>query len=86
MFGHQRIGQFADVTVHHLIHLVQGQVDAVVGNAALREVVSADAFRAVTAAHQALARGGGLGILLANLCIFDTGCQHAHCLRLVLML
>ena len=35
MFGNQGVGDFFQVTVHHKIQLVQGEVDAVVGNAAL---------------------------------------------------
>ena len=41
---------------HDLIELVERQVDAVIGHAALREVVGADALRAVARAHLRRAR------------------------------
>src|SRR5690606_38314751 len=40
--------------LHHLVELVDGQVDAVLGAAALREVVGADALRPVAGADLAL--------------------------------
>jgi methyl-accepting chemotaxis protein len=51
------VQQFGHVAVHdRRVDLVQRQVDAVVGDAALRKVVGADALGAVAAADQALAR------------------------------
>src|SRR5512145_1079044 len=67
MFGHQRACEFADVAVHDGVHLVQREVDAVVGDPTLRKIVGADALGTVAAADQALALGGGLGILFAHL-------------------
>ncbi len=58
MFGHQRVGEFADFAVHDVIHLVQREVDAVVGDAALREIVGADALGTVAATHQRFTLGG----------------------------
>ena len=70
MFGLQGGGDFVHVAVHHKIQFVQGKVDAVVGNAALRVVVSADALAAVAAANQAFALGGfffvGGAVLLSS--------------------
>ena len=43
MFGNQGVGDFFHIAVHHEVELVQGEVDAVVGNAALRVVVGAGA-------------------------------------------
>ena len=57
MFGNQGVGDFFQVTVHHKIELVQGEVDAVVGYAALGVVVGADALAAVAAADEGFAFG-----------------------------
>src|SRR5215468_3683226 len=46
------------------VELVQGQVDAVVGDSVLREVVGADALAAVAGADLALARLGALAVEL----------------------
>ena len=52
----QRGQQFVHRAIHHIRQLVQREVDAVVGDAALREIVGADAFGAIAAAHLQLAR------------------------------
>ena len=68
MFGHQRVAQFADVAVHDVVHLVQGEVDAVVGDAALREIIGANALAAVDRADLAgpVRRSVGLRLLLGQ--------------------
>src|SRR5438445_12242729 len=43
---------------HHLVDLVQRQVDAVVGHPPLREIVGADTLRSIAAANLVLALGG----------------------------
>ena len=67
MLGNQGIGDFFQIAVHHKIQFVQGKVDAVVGHAALRVVVGADAFAAVAAADQGFAFGGFFGLGFAFL-------------------
>ena len=57
-----------------------------VRQAALREVIGADALAAVARADQALARGRFLRLLLAQLHVLDARGQHFHRLRLVLVL
>src|SRR5262245_3322783 len=72
---YQRIerGAFQD-----LIELVQRQADAMVGDAPLREIVGANALRAIARADLALAlRGPRLGRLLA-LELIKTRAQHLH--------
>src|SRR5699024_4051621 len=68
LFGLVFAGQGADDSVqvagHDVVEFVQRQVDAVVGDSALREVVGANAFGAIAAADQFLARGGLFGGLL----------------------
>ena len=51
MLGGQRIDQFAQgFAGHHLRQLIKRQVDAVIGDAVLREIVGADALAAVAGA------------------------------------
>src|ERR1700733_10950964 len=69
VLGGERAGEVAEVAVHDRVDLVQREVDAVVGHAALREVVGADAVRAVARADQALPLGGFLGGRLARLLV-----------------
>ena len=83
MFGNQGVGDFFQVAVHHKIQLVQGEVDAVVGHAALGVVVGADAFAAVAAADKGFAFGGFFGLGFAFLRVVQAGGKDFHCLRLV---
>src|SRR5882757_9711682 len=58
MLGRQRIDQFAQRFARdHLRQLVEREVDAVVGDAALRKIIGADALRAVAGADLLLAVG-----------------------------
>ena len=83
MFGNQGIGDFFQVAVHHKIQLMQGEVDAVVGYAALRVVVGADALTTVAAADKGFAFGGFFGLGFAFLRVVQTGGEDFHRLRLV---
>ena len=71
MLGGQAVDQFVEVAVHDGVDFVEREIDAVIGDAALREVVSADAFGAVAAADQAFARGGDFRGLFAFLPVFE---------------
>src|SRR5689334_20735364 len=53
----ERIDDLVQIAVHDRVDPVEREVDAVVGDAALREIVGADALAAVARADQALARG-----------------------------
>ena len=44
--GDQRVEHRPELAIDYLAELVQGQADAVIGDAILREVVGADFFRA----------------------------------------
>ena len=46
LVGHERLGQFIEVPHQDAIQLVQGELDAVIGDAVLLEVVGADLFGA----------------------------------------
>src|SRR5439155_4199534 len=62
------------------------QIDAVVGDAALRKIVRTDAFAAIAAADQALARRGLFLRALLPLAIEQPRCQHRHRLRAIAVL
>src|SRR3954447_6049966 len=72
VLGCKRIEQLVELAVHDALDLVERQVDAVVGDAALRKVVGADPLRTVAGADQRLAGGGGLRLLLGELLVADT--------------
>src|SRR5688572_2913395 len=60
----QGIHELVELALHDVGQLVQREVDAVVGDAALREIVRADAFRAVAGAHLQLAVAGDFTVAL----------------------
>src|SRR5688500_8992305 len=60
VLGGQRADQLVELAFQYLRQAVEGQVDAVVGDAALREIVGADALGAVARADHRLARAGAL--------------------------
>src|SRR3982751_4770968 len=64
------------VAVHDRVDLVQREIDAMVGHAALRKVVGADAIGAVARADEALALGSFLRLLLARLLVLDARGEH----------
>ena len=66
MLGHQRLDDFVErFAFDDLRQLVERQIDAVIGDAALRKIIGADALGAVARADLALALGGARGIELA---------------------
>ena len=52
MFRNQGINHFIQRTLHHLVQFIQGQVDAVIGDAPLGKIIGADPFRAVSTADK----------------------------------
>jgi len=74
MLGDQRINEFVQrFPLHHLRQFVERQVDAVIGDAALRIIIGADAFRAVAGTDLPAPVGGTLGIELAGLLVVELG-------------
>ena len=69
VLGDQRVDDLVErgFTLEHIGELMRGEADAVIGDAALREIIGADALGAVAGADLALARPGALGIELAPL-------------------
>ena len=63
--GLELLHHFADAALDELVEVVERDLDAVIGDAVLREVVGADLFLAVAGADERLAvRGVFLGLLL----------------------
>jgi len=44
VFGDQGVGEIREVTIPDEVNLVQGEVDAVIGDSSLWEIVGADTF------------------------------------------
>ena len=65
---------------------IERQSDAVVGDAALGEVVGSNPFAAITAADLILAFVGAFGILLLNHLVQQARAQNFHALGFVLVL
>src|SRR5216683_2262690 len=86
VLGEQRLRQLGEIAVHDVVDLVEGETDAVVGDPSLRKIISADALGTVPRADQGFARGGFLGLLLAQLSVLDACRQHRESLLLVLVL
>src|SRR5690606_30297199 len=63
ILGDQRVEQRGQVAFQNLRQAVQGQADAVIGHAPLREVVGANALGPVARADLRLARVGPSGVL-----------------------
>src|SRR6266849_1880664 len=86
VLGEQRLRQLGKIAVHDVVDLVEGETDAVVGDPSLRKIIGADALGTVPRADQGFARGGFLGLLLAQLPVLDACRQHREGLFLVLVL
>ena len=78
------IEQLGHVAFEHGVQLVGREVDAVVGDAALREVVGADLLGPLAGAHLAAPLLGDGVLLLLHLHLVETRAQHLHRLRAVL--
>src|SRR5690348_5556218 len=85
-FACERADQIVEIAIQDLRQLVQGQVDAVVGDAALRKIVRADALAAIAGTHLQLARRGLLRGLLGALRIQQPRLQQRQRARAVLVL
>src|SRR5262249_3776253 len=87
IFGEDRIDDLVErLAAHHLVDLVKGQVDPMIGDPALRKIVGADALRSVAAAALPLSPGGtgaGAGLPLH---LVKTRAQNLERSRLVLVL
>ena len=84
--GRERLGELVQLALEHAVELVDGQLHAVVGDAALRIVVGADLLGALAAADLRPPLRGELGLPPLPLQLEEPRPQHAHRLRLVLQL
>src|SRR5713101_3195163 len=82
----QGVDKRIDFAVQHVVELMQRQVDAMVGDAGLREVVSANSFRAVARADHRTARLCDLRVLLRVGSLEQPRPQDLERARLVLVL
>src|SRR5258706_9334066 len=80
----KRLDDRLQLPVHHLLQLVHGQANTMVGHAVLGEIVGADLLAAVAAAHLLLALLGQGLLLPLHLYFIKTGAQYAHSLLTVL--
>ena len=80
------VDQLVQSAVHDGVDFIERQADAVVGDAALREIVGADALVAHAGADLAAALGGDGGFDARLLDLIELGSQHLHALFPVLHL
>ena len=76
MLGHQRANQFVHITFGNRVNFIEREVNAVVGNAALRVVVGADALTAIARTNQAFTLAGNGTILCIYLFRFNSSSKH----------
>lgn len=82
----QLVDQLVEIPLHDLVESVQGQVDAVVRDATLREIIGANPLAAIPAANQSPSLRG-TGFVRFPLLVFEQPrAKHPHRLRLVLVL
>ena len=48
MLRHERLRELGQIAVHHGINFVKREIDTVIGDSALRKVISSNTFRAIT--------------------------------------
>src|SRR2546428_2365683 len=82
----QGLGQLIQISIQHDVETVQGQADAVVGDAALWKVVGANLLAALAGAHLHAPLQCDSLLLAVDLPLQQFGPQNAHRLFTVLML
>src|SRR6266568_3857163 len=82
----QDVDQVVEVAVHHLLKIVNGVVNAVIGDAILGEVVGADLLGSVPGAHLGPPLAGAGRFLLGDHLVEQARAQHLHRPDLVLKL
>src|SRR4029077_4227100 len=75
---HEPVHKRAKLAFHHQIELVEREIDAMVCDAVLREIVSADLFGAIAGLDLSAALGGDGFMLLGLLHFIETRAEHAH--------
>src|SRR6202044_1567828 len=82
----QRTNQLVEIAVHDIVQLVEREIDAMVGHAALRKVIGANALGTIARTHLQLARLSLLTLLLFALGGEQPGPQQGHGSRTVFVL
>ena len=74
----QGVDKLVKLPLKHEVELVNGQADPMVGDSVLFEIVGADLFRPVAAAHHGFAFGRKSVVLFLLFYLLQPGTQHAH--------
>ena len=80
----ERVDERAELAVHRFGELVKSKVDAVVGDAILREIVGAYFFGAVASLDLPFSFSGEGGVLLFLFHFVEPRPEHAHSFRAIL--
>src|SRR5436190_14286525 len=78
--------ELVEIAVHDRVDFVQRQIDAVIGDAALRKVVRANALAAIARADQALSMRGLFLLTLLAFFFGEARGEHRHRLCAIAML
>src|SRR5579863_7495699 len=80
----QGLEDLVEFALHHKIQLVERESDAVIGQAVLAKVISADFFAAVAGTDHGATFGADRRLLLFQLHIIEAGAENAHGLGAIL--
>src|SRR3954470_24746153 len=83
---HQRLDNWVQVPFHHKRQVIKCEFDAMISDSVLREVVSPDAFIALTGSYLRLSLSGILCVFFGNLPLQQTRTQDGESARLVFLL
>src|SRR5690349_15198764 len=85
--GHtEGVDQLIEVAIDDVAQVVDREIDAVVGDPALRKVVGSNLGRSVAVAHHGSSIARARGLLLRDHPVEQSGSKHFHRLELVLKL
>ena len=80
------IDHIIEISLHDLFEAIKSQIDAMIGQSALREIVSANFGGAVAGRDHGTPLSGDLGPLLFHMHVIESRPQHFQGLGLVLVL
>src|SRR5579864_4065505 len=80
----QRFDQRFEFAIHDLIELMQGQPDAMIGDAILRKIVGSDLLASIAAAHHAAPFRPDFVLLLLELHVIESRAQLTQGLGIIL--
>ena len=82
----QGVNHCADVAVEKIIEIISCHVDAVIGDAALREIIGANTFAAIAGANLAFTRLRLFRVLFLYHGVEQARAQYLHCFDFVFKL